>query len=99
MLFVILTVNTGKKGSTSIALAYAGLAGAFTNTLFVMSGIFILYRDAYANALGIAGDTVIDVIMGVVSFNGIVEAVVAAILVSGIGMALSHVRPIKGMKD
>ena len=64
-----------------------------------MSGIFILYRDAYANALGIAGDTVIDVIMGVVSFNGIVEAVVAAILVSGIGMALSHVRPIKGMKD
>ena len=99
VLFVILTVNTGKKGSTSIALAYAGLAGAFTNTLFVMSGIFILYRDAYANALGIAGDTVIDVIMGVVSFNGIVEAVVAAILVSGIGMALSHVRPIKGMKD
>jgi len=97
LLFVILTVNSGKKGSASIALAYAGLTGAFTNTLFVMSGIFILYKDAYASALGIAGDAVIDVIMGVVSFNGIVEAVVAAILVSGIGLALLHVRPIKSL--
>ena len=99
VLFVVLTVNTGKRSSASIALAYAGLTGAFTNTLFVMSGIFILYKDAYASALGIAGDTVIDVIMGVVSFNGIVEAVVAAILVSGIGMALIHIKPVKGVSD
>ena len=95
ILFVVLTINADKKGAANIALAYAGLTGAFTNTLFVMSGIFILYKDAYANALGIAGDTVIDVIMGVVSFNGIVEAVVAAILVSGIGLALLHIKPIK----
>ena len=95
VLFIVLTIGSGKKGSSSIALAYAGLTGAFTNTLFVMSGIYILYKDAYANALGIAGDTVIDVIMGVVSFNGIVEAVVAAILVSGIGLALLHIKPIK----
>ena len=95
ILFVILTLNSGKKETASIALAYAGLTGAFTNTLFVMSGIFILYKDAYANALGIAGDTVIDVISGVISFNGIVEAVVAAILVSGIGLALLHIKPIK----
>lgn len=95
VLFIVLTIGSGKKGSSSIALAYAGLTGAFTNTLFVMSGIYILYKDAYANALGIAGDTVIDVIMGVVSFNGIVEAVVAAVLVSGIGLALLHIKPIK----
>lgn len=96
LLFVILTVSSAKQKSTAnIALAYAGLAGAFTNTLFVMSGIFILYKDAYANALGIAGDAVIDVIMGIISFNGIVEAVVAAILVTGVGLALTHVKPVK----
>lgn len=96
LLFVILTVSNAKQKSTAnIALAYAGLAGAFTNTLFVMSGIFILYKDAYANALGIAGDAVIDVIMGIISFNGIVEAVVAAILVTGVGLALTHVKPVK----
>lgn len=98
-LFIVLTLTVHKKASSSVALAYAGLAGAFTNTLFVMSGIYILYKDAYAQALGIAGDTVIDVIMGIISFNGIVEAVVAAILIAGIGLALMQVKPIKGFKE
>ena len=98
VLFVVLTVAGRAKKASGIAFAYAGLAGAFTNTLFVMSGIFILYKDAYANALGIAGDAVIDVIMGVISFNGIVEAVVAAILIAGVGTALVHVKPIKELK-
>lgn len=97
-LFVILTMVSRKKTSASVALAYAGLTGAFTNTLFVMSGIYILYKDAYAQALGIAGDTVIDVIMGIVSFNGIVEATVAAILIAGVGLALIHVKPVKELK-
>lgn len=95
VLFIVLTMTVQKKASTTVALAYAGLTGAFTNTLFVMSGIYILYKDAYAQALGIAGDAVIDVILGVVSFNGIVEAVVAAILIAGVGLALTHVKPIK----
>lgn len=95
LLFLILTIVLRKKASASTALAYAGMTGAFTNTLFVMSGIYILYKDAYAKALGVAGDAVIDIIMGVVSFNGIVEATVAAILVAGVGLALMHVKPIK----
>lgn len=94
-LFIVLTAVEQKKTSVGVGLAYAGIAGAFTNTLFVMSGIYVLYKDAYAQALGIAGDAVIDVIMGVVTFNGIVEAAVAAILVAGIGAALIHVKPIK----
>ncbi len=93
-LMVVLTVSGGKKGSANIALAYAGLAGAFTNTLLVMSGIFILYKDAYAQAVGVAGEAVLDVIMGVVTFNGIVEAVVAAIIVAGVGFALTKVKPV-----
>ena len=99
ILFIVLTMTVHKKASASVALAYAGLSGAFTNTLFVMSGIFILYKDAYADALGIAGDAVIDVIMGIISFNGIVEAVVAAILIAGIGLALMQIKPIKGFKE
>ncbi|MBD5449387.1 MAG: ECF transporter S component [Lachnospiraceae bacterium] len=93
-LMAVLTVSGSKKGSANIALAYAGLAGAFTNTLFVMSGIFILYKEAYAKAVGVAGEVVLDVIMGVVTFNGIVEAVVAAIIVAGVGFALTKVKPI-----
>ena len=95
-LFAVLMAAGYKKGSTNIALAYAGLAGAFTNTLFVMSGIFILYKDAYAQALGIAGEAVFNTIMGIISFNGVIEAVVAAIIVAGVGLALMKVKPIKG---
>ena len=94
VLMVVLTVSGSRKGSANIALAYAGLAGAFTNTLFVMSGIFILYKEAYAQAVGVAGEAVLDVIMVVVTFNGIVEAVVAAIIVAGVGYALTRVKPI-----
>lgn len=93
-LMAVLTVGGMKKASANIALSYAGLAGAFTNTLFVMSGIFILYKDAYAQAVGVAGDAVLDVILGVVAFNGVVEAVVAAIIVTGVGMALAKVKPL-----
>ncbi|MDE7357837.1 MAG: ECF transporter S component, partial [Lachnospiraceae bacterium] len=93
-LMAALTVGGMKKTSANIALSYAGLAGAFTNTLFVMSGIYILYKDAYAQAVGVAGDAVLDVIMGVVAFNGVVEAVVAAIIVTGVGLALTRVKPL-----
>lgn len=99
ILMAVLTAAGRNKASGSIALAYAGLAGAFTNTLFVMSGIFVLYKDAYAQAVGVAGEAVLDVIMGVVTFNGVVEAVVAAILVAGVGMALTRVKPVYGRQE
>ncbi|MCH5250220.1 MAG: ECF transporter S component [Lachnospiraceae bacterium] len=95
VLFTILTLIGKKKASSNIALAYAGLSGAFTNTLFVMSGIFILYKDAYAQKLGIAGEAVFDTIMGIITFNGVIEAVVAAIIVAGVGLALIRVKPVK----
>lgn len=92
-LMAVLTAGGMKKASANIALSYAGLAGAFTNTLFVMSGIFVLYKDAYAQAMGVAGEAVLDVILGVVAFNGVVEAVVAAVIVTGVGLALTRVKP------
>ena len=94
LLMAVLTAGSMKKASANIALSYAGLAGAFTNTLFVMSGIYVLYRDAYARAMGVAGDAVLDIIMGVVAFNGVVEAVVAAVIVTGVGLALTRVKPL-----
>lgn len=84
----------GKTG-TAISLAFAGFIGAFTNTALVMSGIYILYKEAYAEATGVAGDAVLSVIMGVVTFNGVIEAVVAAVITAGVGAALTVVNPIK----
>lgn len=87
-----------KNVSVSVLLACAGMAGSFTNTLFVMSGIYILYKDAYAKALGIAGDAVINTVLGIISFNGVIEAMVAAVLTAGVGLALARVKPVKELK-
>lgn len=53
--------------------------------------IYIFYKEAYANALSIEPGAVMGVILGVISFNGIIEAIVAAVLVAAIGMVLNKV--------
>ena len=93
VVFAILFAVTAKKSSAAVSYIYAGLTGAFTNTLFVMSGIYFLYKDAYAEALGKTSDELIGVIMGIVTFIGIIEAVVAAIIVTAVGSALVFAVP------
>ena len=87
-LLAALILYSRKHSPAQIAYAYAGMSGAMTNTILVMGGIYVLYKEAYAAALGIGSDTVIDVIAGVVSFNGVLEAVVAAIITTAVGLVL-----------
>lgn len=74
--------------SNVVSLAVAGVVGSFTNTVFVMGLIFLLFRDAYAAVRAIDVDAVLGVILGVVGFNGVLEAIGAGILVAAIGKAL-----------
>ena len=82
--------NSGK--SSVAALAAAGAAGALTNTLLVMNGIYFLFGSSYANAKGIATDALYGVILGVIGTQGVPEAIVAAVLTAAIGKALLHIR-------
>ena len=90
-LFTALALFSKKRTPEQMAYAYAGMSGAMTNTVLVMGGIYVLYKDAYAAALGISGDAVIDVIAGIVSFNGVLEAVIAAIITIALGLVLRKV--------
>ena len=80
-------LHAEKPGST-VSLAAAGIAGALTNTIFVMGLIFLLFSDAYAAAKGIGPELVLGVILAIVGTNGIPEAIGAGILVAAIGKAL-----------
>ena len=95
VVFAVLEVFTLKKSGSVSAFIYAGVVGAMTNTILVMGGIFVLYKDAYANALSIDAGAVLGVIGGVISFNGVIEAIVAAIIVAALGVALSKIKPIR----
>lgn len=83
-----------KKNAQVVAFAYAGITGAMTNTLLVMGSILVLYKDAYAEAVGVAADALLGVIGGVIAFNGVIEAIVAAIIVYVIGIVLNKIKPV-----
>lgn len=91
---VILIYVSVNKNEKVVAFTYAGVTGAMTNTILVMSGIFILYKDAYAKALNVDASAVLGVIEGIISFNGVVEAIAAAIIVAGVGIVLNRIKPI-----
>lgn len=71
----------------------AGIVGSLTNTVFVMSFIYLFFGQAepYASNTAQGIGFVFKVIMGVVLTNGVPEAIVAAVLVSAIGKVLSKV--------
>ncbi len=70
-----LLMRLQKNGS--LAAAVAGFLGSMTNTILVMGGIYLFFGPAYAEARGIAYSTLIGVIGGVISFNGVIEAAAA----------------------
>lgn len=86
-----------KKASKwkTINFVVAGVIGAFTNTFLVMGSIYVLYKDAYAAAQGIDPATVLAVIGGIIGFNGVIEAVLSGVIVSGVGIVLNKIKPIR----
>ncbi len=79
----------GKKKSVSLMLA--GIAGAMTNTILVMSMIYIFFGKAWAEAKQIAYEAVLAVIGSTIAINGTIEAVVAAVLSSALCAVLLKV--------
>jgi uncharacterized membrane protein len=93
--FIIFSIVSVKGSGKAMPYAYAGLSGALTNTLLVMPMIYIFYHNAYARALSINPDAVLSVIGGVIAFNGVIEAVVAAVIVALIASSINGVSRIR----
>ena len=76
------------KANDMIALPVVGFVGSMTNTITVMFSILFLFRAEYAAAKNIAMEAFYDFVIGVVTGTGVLEAIVALILVTVIGKAL-----------
>ena len=70
------------------ALAVTGFVGSITNTAMVMGSIYFLLAQQYAQAKQVAITAVFGLIMGTVTGAGILEAIVALVLVTAIGTPL-----------
>ena len=80
------------KFKKAISLAAAGVSGALTNTVLVMSLIYVCFKDEFAVAKDISVDAVFGAILGIVAGNGIPEAVVGGVLTLLVGGALLRIR-------
>lgn len=73
------------------SLPLVGFVGAMVNTVLVMGSIYVLFAQQYAAAKDVAREAVFGLVMTTVAFNGIPEALAAAVLVAAIGKALLRV--------
>jgi uncharacterized membrane protein len=80
------------KGSQTVALWVAGIAGSMTNTLLVMNGIYLFFGESYAAASNKMVERIYDVILGIIIGFGIPEAIVAGILTAAIVKILLKVK-------
>lgn len=67
------------KGSESVSAIIAGTTGAITNTILAVLALYIVYGAKIMSEYGLQ-NSIIAFIVGIASFNGIIEAVTAAIL-------------------
>ncbi|MCH5187885.1 MAG: ECF transporter S component [Oscillospiraceae bacterium] len=64
----------------AVAMGIGAFLGSMTNTAFVMSLIYVIFRGAYAEVVELAGRTIGVFIGMTVVINGIPEAIVAVVI-------------------
>ena len=62
------------------AAVIGALIGTITNTVLVLGGIYFFFGTAYADAVNIAYSSLLAMLFGVVTTNGIVEALIGAVV-------------------
>lgn len=70
------------------SFAIAGFIGSMVNTVGVMGLIYLMFGSQYAAAGGTEPGLLLGVIMGVIGFNGVPEAIIAAMLTAVVGRAI-----------
>lgn len=80
-----------KKNHDYLGVIVGALIGAITNTVLVLTGIYLFFGEAYASAVGVSYSMLVTVLLGVVSTNGILEAILGAVVSLAIYKALKPI--------
>lgn len=67
-----------KTGSWSYVAT--GVIASFIHTVLVLFGIYIFFKDSYAEAIGASADVLLVMIGSVIGTNGVLEAVLAGVV-------------------
>lgn len=76
------------KINETVSVLIASIIGSLCNTVLVMGGIYVFFGPAYAAVKEIAYDALMAVIWGTITTNGVLEAILAAMLVTAVYKAI-----------
>lgn len=92
--FSALVFKALSRISDAAAMAVAAVVGSLTNTVFLLGSLYLFAFNQAGTAFGLApgytGGELALVLLGIVAFNGMLEAAAAMLLCTTIGKALSH---------
>ena len=80
-----------KYMNSHMSLILTGAVGSITNTVLVMSSIYLLFGREYAEVTNIGMNSLIYSILGIVATNGLAEAIVSAIITYGLTSVLKKI--------
>lgn len=66
--------------NNNIGIIIAGLAGSLVNTILVLGGIYFIFGQSYAIAIGQDFNLLVTYLIGIITTSGILEAVVGTII-------------------
>ena len=71
------------------SMGLSAFIGTLTNTVFFLGAFYLFAREACMTGFGAATEKALfDMMLGVVTFNGVIEAVTSVVLCTAIGQAL-----------
>ena len=72
-----------------LSMGLSAFIGTLTNTVFFLGAFYMFAREACMTGFGAATEKALfDMMLGVVTFNGVIEAVTSVVLCTAIGQAL-----------
>lgn len=86
-----LTYEAFKKKKTSLAIGVSAVVGTLTNTVLVLGGIYVFFGQAYAQAVKVAYEALIGMLLTIVATNGVAEVALAILVCIPVCRALQHV--------
>jgi len=81
------------------AYGISSFVGSMTNTVFFLGGLYVLAFEQTAQAFNVAGEGLMAALLGIVSLNGVLEAVAAVILCTAVGKALQSMDRRRGANN
>ena len=83
-----------KKQKNGFVYIMIAVGMTLLHTVLVLGGIYVFFGELYAASRGITFDALFGLLCSIVLTNGIIEAVLAAIVCSSVALAVNKVRRI-----